>query len=295
MFFLLGTGYPCLSASGITGTLNYYLNTHYARRLSWALTGASLGGMVVVPAMVWLRASYGFSTALLLIAATLVVALLIPSFALLREQARSTAVATSDAPVGSPVAEIVRSKKFLLLTFGGACLLGAQVGLLAHQIPMLRDQMSAEAAAIGVSITAGSAIPGRFLAGWLAERMSIALLSAAAAIFQGSGMLLLSASEGVTELYLACVLSGFVVGAIVMLPPLLIRDQFGARRYSEVYGYTNVGLYLGAGTGPAISGLLFDQFNGYAVALYVLAGMHAIGVLALLLGSAGAKKLGDHK
>tara|TARA_B100000676_G_scaffold313428_1_gene394597 strand:+ start:6082 stop:7272 length:1191 start_codon:yes stop_codon:yes gene_type:complete len=285
-FFLFGTGYPCLSTSGITGTLNQYIDKNYAGRLSWALTGASVGGILIVPAMVGMREALGFAQALMVVAACLSM-LLLPAYAWLRQVRlkRSSSEPTQVDKRG--LGRIVFTTRFLLLTVGGACLLGAQVGLLAHQIPMLAAHMSLEAAAVGVSITAGSAIPGRFLVGWLAERVPIALLSAGAGIVQALGMFWLATGDSVITLYCASALCGFVVGAIVMLPPLLVREQFGAAHYSELYGYSNVGLYLGAGFGPVASGILFDAFGNYTSALYTLAVTQVVGA-ALLLSTARA-------
>lgn len=276
-FILFGTGYPCLSTAGISGTLNYYIRDRYASRLSIALTGASVGGAMLVPIMVWLREMVGFQLALQFVAALLVITLVPPAIALLRRRIEATepkALVDKNASTRATL----RSPKFLSITFAATCALTGQVGFLSHQIPMLGMHIGTEQAALGVSVTAASAIFGRFLAGWLADRTDLALLAALATAIQGFGIVLLSGVGSLSAIYGACALSGFVVGAIVMLPALLIRDRFGSAAYSELYGFINIGLYAGAGFGPIVIGALRDADGDYVRGLLLLGVMQFIAV-----------------
>ena len=51
----------------------------------------------------------------------------------------------------------------------------------------------------------------------------------------------------------ACSIAGFVVGGIVMLPPMLIRNAFGSFSYGKNYAMANVVLYIFAGNKSEIS------------------------------------------
>ena len=278
-FILFGTGYPCLSTSGISGTLNYYIKERYASRLSVALTGASIGGACVVPAMVWLRESVGLQSGSQIVAGIALAMLLPPALLLLRKPRTDSAAGAPPSASSSSIRGTVWSIKFCLITFAAACALTAQVGFLTHQIPLIGMYINTEQAAWGVSITATTAIAGRFLTGWLAERIDLAALAALAALIQASGMGILAGATQLWLLYLGCAVFGFVVGAIVMLPALLIRDRFGSALYSELYGYTNIGLYAGAGFGPIVVGALREADGNYVSGLAVLIAVHLIAVV----------------
>ena len=79
-------------------------------------------------------------------------------------------------------------------------------------------------------------------------------------------------------------LVGLPVGAIVMLPPLLLRQAFGQRHYGRVYALSNVGLALGIGFGPGAVGWLKDLAGGYGPTLWMLAAIHLAAALAILSG-----------
>jgi predicted MFS family arabinose efflux permease len=279
-FVLFGTGYPCLSTSGITGALNYYVHTRYASRLSIALTGASVGGAIMIPLMVALRTQFGFADAMSIVASVMVVVLLPPILTLLRREGGAR-VDTAGSSPSTDTKSILASREFLLIALGTGAALGAQVGYLTHQVPLLSQHLSTEEAAIGVAITAGMGIPGRFLAGWLAERMDVAVLALGAPLVQAVGLVLLMGSQAWPGLYAGCALTGFVVGAVVMLPALLVRDRFGAERYSMVYGYANVGLYAGAGLGPLAVGLARAHTGDYALGIAGLIAVHIAAAAVL--------------
>ena len=62
---------------------------------------------------------------------------------------------------------------------------------------------------------------------------------------------------------IACSVAGFVVGGIVMLPPMLIRNAFGSFSYGKNYAIANVILYIFAGISPWLVGLAYASTNSY--------------------------------
>ena len=63
-YLLLGSAYPALAAPAISATLNQRVTKGYGLALSFALTGASVGGMLSAPGFVWASGAYGFDVAL---------------------------------------------------------------------------------------------------------------------------------------------------------------------------------------------------------------------------------------
>ena len=72
-YVLLGSAYPALAAPAISATLNLRVRHGYGLALTFALTGASVGGMLAAPGFVWSSATYGFDTAVAVLAILIVV------------------------------------------------------------------------------------------------------------------------------------------------------------------------------------------------------------------------------
>jgi MFS family permease len=178
----------------------------------------------------------------------------------------------------------VRSPHYWWLSAGGALALGAQVGFLAHQIPMLAKDLGTGGAAMAVSATALSAAVGRLLAGYLSSRMALNKLAAACYVIQALGFMVLLAAENVFTLYLASIVAGFVVGAIVLLPPMLVRRAFGSSDYGRTFASVSIMLYVGAGAGPWVTGILKDWSGDYELSIWLLAALH-LGAIILFLAS----------
>ena len=90
-----------------------------------------------------------------------------------------------------------------------------------------------------------------------------------------------------------CAIAGLVVGATVMLPPMLVREAFGLAGYGRIYALVNVVLYILAGLGPFMVGLVHDAQGAYAGGLWVLVLGQLISVALIirpLRSSAGGRR-----
>ena len=279
---LLGTGYPALATATISGALMPWFERRYGLALSLALSGASVGGALVPPLMVALDAGHGFTVTVLAVGgATL--AVLLPLAWLLHRLGRPCAAGVADPADAAAAVPVLRSAAFWLITLASSLGLGAQVGFLSHQIPLLEGDVGRQTAALMVSVTAASALVGRLLVGALTARVALGRLAAGSYLTQAAGLALLALGREAAWLYAGSAVAGFVVGAIVMLPPLLLREAFGSAGYGRIYGLCNIGLYVGAGLGPAATGWLKDWQGGYAPALWCLAATQLAAAAVILL------------
>lgn len=282
VYALLGAGYPALATATISGALNRWFERRYGLALSLALSGASVGGAVLPPLMVWLAARQGFSSATLAVGVG-TLATMLPLALWLHRLGRAAPArpGSIEDRVEAQRAGVLRRPAFWIITLASSLALGAQVGFLSHQIPLLSGGIGEQAAAFMVSATALSAAIGRLVAGALSGVAPLRLLAAASYLVQATGYVVLIYAGGVPARFLGCVLAGFVVGAIVMLPPLLLREAFGVGRYGRIYGYCNVGLFVGAGLGPAAAGWLRDWTGDYSLSLWVLTAAHLAAAIVI--------------
>ena len=85
-------------------------------------------------------------------------------------------------------------------------------------------------------------------------------------------------------LYGASFVAGFVVGAIVMLPPLLLSAAFGAQSYGTAYSLTNAGMYGAVAATTAVTGALHDWTGSYDLSFWLLCAVHVLAALVIVSG-----------
>ena len=112
-----------------------------------------------------------------------------------------------------------------------------------------------------------SAAIGRILIAFVSRHISVNKLAAASYFIQGAGIAYIIFAETFSMIVVACSIAGFVVGGIVMLPPMLIRNAFGSFSYGKNYAMANVVLYIFAGIGPWLVGVAHSCTNSYTLGL----------------------------
>ena len=290
-YALIATGYPLMATPAISASLVPWFGPKMGLPLSLALTGASLGGAVSVPLMVWASATYGFSAATLAVG-LLVACTIVPLglFVLRRpsdaQRPPSAAIETSFTPW-----QALKTSRFWRIAIAGGLGLGAQVGYLSHQLAIGSDVASTEHAAYAVSLGVACGAVGRLVTGFLSTRVAVKWLAAATYAMQGAGIAVLSFAQVAFDLYLGAVIAGFVIGNIVMLPPLLLREAFGPAAYGRLYGFANIAFYTMAGVGSALAGALRDLTGAYTLALFIFVLFDAVA--ALIVSSMPKTKPGN--
>lgn len=288
IFALMGSAYPGLAAMAVSAALVPWFRRRLGLALGIALTGASAGGAVMPPLMTWLSARYGFDAAMTGIGAALILSVLPVALIVVRppegrEAARESGAAPAPAARDRPSpARFLADLRFWVIASACSLSLGAQVGFLMHQIPLLQGPLGLSGAAYAVSIASVSAALGRFVLGALVARFPLPVLGAGCYLIQALGLLLLLAGEPPALLFIASAVAGFVIGCIVMLPPLLLVDGFGREGYGTAYGLTAAGMFVMASLATAATGWLFDATGAYLWPLLGLVGLHVLAGLLVL-------------
>ena len=160
--------------------------------------------------------------------------------------------------------------------------LAGQVGFLAHQIPIALQQTSEFASVISVTIVAISAAIGRLITAYASRFYGVTKIATFCYAFQGLGILIVSFAETTALLWFGCSVAGLVVGAIVMLSPMLVREAFGSMDYGKNYAAVNVILYLFAAVSPWFLGNMFDYHQSYAAGLMTLFSVQIVAAVLIL-------------
>ncbi|WP_416899578.1 MAG: MFS transporter [Minwuia sp.] len=280
-FAVMAIGYPAVGAVGISATLGAWFDKGLSVAMSFALTGASVGAMLVVPAMARIAEAQGFSQATLVMGG-LTVAVVAPlCLIFMSRPVADTVVPTASVPALKHLKATAGMPVFWIIVAASGISLAAQVGFLSHQIPILEERLSRTDAADAVAVTAAAGVIGRFGLGFLAERYDLRAVALVAYALQGIGIAALNLAGDGFWLYAACALSGFVVGCLVILPPLLIRRWLGPDGYGKNYGLLAVFAYLCQGIGPGSMGLIHDWAGVYEPALWYLVALLAVSMVVI--------------
>jgi cyanate permease len=158
-------------------------------------------------------------------------------------------------------------------------------GQLIHLVPLLTDRgVSAQSAALAVSVGAVGSLVGRLGTGYLldhffAPTVAIWFFCAAAC---GSFLLWSGAVGG--WVVIAVVLMGLAQGAEFDLMAFTVSRYFGLRAFGEIYSYTVAAFTLGGVLGPLLMGVGFDAIGSYNLVLggFVVSALTAAGLMSRL-------------
>ncbi len=300
VYLLLATSWSCLSLTGIGSTILPWFGRRQGVAMTLALTGASVGGMVLVPGLVALVLRFGFPFATLAASLiSLVICLPLVQF-VIRGRPTPEDVAGELERHGAPGPEdegarqsrvwtrgkVLREPLLwtLMTPFGLA--LAAQVGFIVHQISLLEPFLGESRAALTVSATTVAALLGRIVLGVLSDRMDLRDLSAWNIGAQGMALVAMAAWPSPTVFVAGSLVFGLGVGNLITLPPLLAREEFGQRSFGTVFGLVAGTVQVGVALGPGLAGFLHDALGSYRPVLWCLVGLEAVAVASVLWGKA---------
>jgi len=297
VYVVMATSWSCLSSTGLSSTLLPWFGRRQGLAMTLALTGASVGGMVLVPILVALAQRHGFRFATTAVSLALLAIGLPLVWLVIRGRPSPAQVAVelgrdgaSTGPGGGREAkvwtrqEVLRVPLLWTLMIPFALALAAQVGFLVHQISVLEPYLGESHAALTVSVTTVAALLGRIALGLLSDRVDLRTLSAVNIGAQGAALAVMAAWPSPAVLVAASLVFGLGVGNLITFPPLLAREEFGQRSFGTVFGLVGAATQAGVALGPGLMGLLHDLLGSYQTALWCLVALEGVAAVAVLWG-----------
>jgi MFS family permease len=293
-FLLMGIGWAGLSTTAVATTLAPWFDKHQGRAVSIASLGASAGGMIGAPALLFGIARIGFA-ATTIVAAVAAIAVVIPLAALvLRHRPQDmglvpdglpsgSVAATNDSPDWTRMAALrTPALRSVIAAFGIGMM--AQIGFLTHQVALLAQSVDALAVSMTVSSTAVSALVGRLALARFADEMDPKVTTAVALLTAAGSLGVIGLFPVPVVLIGASIVFGLTVGNVTTLAPIIVRREFGARAFGLVFGVASCGIQLAAAVGPSFYGLLHDSFGSYSPALIGAAGLDIAAAAIVMAG-----------
>jgi len=300
-FFFMGIGWACLSTTAVATTLAPWFEKHQGRAVSIASLGASIGGMISAPLLLFAIQEIGFGPTTA-IAGALAIAVLLPlAILVMRHRPQDLGLFPDGAALPVARAEAGAAQwtrrtalatvrlRSVMATFGLAMMV--QIGLVTHQATFLSSALSTPAVSATLSATAVAALLGRLALARFADQIdsrttASAVLLIASAAFMALGLL---PSPGL--LVVGSIAFGLTVGNVTTLAPIIVRREFGAASFGPVFGVASCGIQLAAAFGPGLFGMLRDTFGSYCVPLLMAAALDVVAAMIILVGGRGARRL----
>jgi MFS family permease len=149
---------------------------------------------------------------------------------------------------------------------------GVSLAVITHKVSILNDMGISRSSAALIAATAGIAsVTGKLTTGWLYDRSDSTWIGVATFACSALGFILLLEPVRSTELIVvAMILSGLSAGGTLQAGMYLTAQYCGQRNFGKIFGAKSSFVALGIGSGPLISGLIFDNFGSYEP-LFILA------------------------
>jgi MFS family permease len=296
-FLVMGVGWACLSTTAVATTLAPWFERYQGRAVSIASLGASAGGMLAPPALLFGIGRVGFA-ATTTTAGLLAVAVLFPLAAfVLKRRPQDIGLVPDGEPSGDLLMPVdarqwTRIEAFqsfplrsVILTFGIGMMV--QIGFLTHQVTLLAQSFGTWGTSATISATAVSALLGRLVLARFADQIDDRITAAVVLVMAAFALGMLAFIPVLWILVGACVLFGLTVGNVTTLSPIIVRREFGAASFGAVFGVASAGIQLATALGPGFYGLLHDAFGSYRPALLMAAALDLFAAAVVMVGRRG--------
>lgn len=313
-FYALYLLIPLLGAGTLPLSYSRVMITWFSRRrglaLGIALSGFGVGAATIPPLAQWLIDSVGWRDAYLAFAAGILLINLPLTWWLLREHPGAGELAaevdgnereadhnsSANPRYGMTFLQALKKRSFWLV-ITSFLLVGIGItSIIAHLIPILIGRgLSPETAAYCMSSLGIGLIVGRLASGYLMDRYFAPYI---AALFLSGllvGILILASGATGSLVFVAAILVGLATGSEISEIAYIVSRYFGVRAFGLIYGVMFAAFQLGSAFGAPALAAYYDRHGHYTGALYILAGIVALGTALMLMLRAYPKLLSaDH-
>jgi MFS family permease len=256
--------------------------------LSVALTGGGVGGLAIVPALVWLSSRLSFAIALEVIAAVTIPVLLMAIALCIRLPTSDEVKTAGTGGQGAKTPAMTRRQALATAhywTIAGPLMLAimVQVGFVVHQVSFLFPVLGREGAGLAVFLTALMAATSRVVGGFFIDRLDQRIVGALLLAAQACALFAMLKFAAPHVAFLASAVFGFAVGVMITLPALIIQRECPPAAFGMLSGLTFAIIQTGNSFGPSLLGWLRDATGGYAVPIVVCMAIEIVAIVVILL------------
>ena len=301
---ILGLGTSLGGFLVMTVTINNWFRRKRTLALSLAQLGQSVGGIVVIPLLVWVQITYGWRDAAF--ASGLAVwAIGIPSALLMRRSPEehnlepdgipsrrqsSVRVETGKRPINAnqkdfTLSQAMHTRAFWLIAVGHGLAVMVVSAATVHQFAHMEEGvgLSRGTAALVITILSGSTIIGRILGGLLGDRLPKQILAALGMAGSAGALVILAMASSLGPTLAYGIIHGISWGMRGPLMSAMRADYFGRSHFGKIYGVSLVLISAGSMLGPIFAGAMADLLGNYQIGFIILAGISGAGSVLFLI------------
>lgn len=312
-FVLMALGSSFAGFLSIITVIAKWFNRKRSTAIGFMLSGMSTGGLLV-PLIVWSIAEFGWRgtavvsglTALIIgLPLTMVIRQRPQDYGILPDGAlghpKKVAVPDGQVAMGhessGPTGDLTLrqaliSSSFWMLSLVHASALLIVGAVLMHQIPHMVEGigLSPKMAATMVAALVFCTICGQIGGGYLGDRINKRLTIFGCMWLHAAAMCVFAYASSSTATLCFAVMHGLAWGVRGTLINSIRVDYFGGQSFATITGFSSTIVMTGMIGGPLFAGFLRDWYGDYRVAFLSLAGMAALGSIAMLVASPPKRK-----
>jgi MFS family permease len=290
---VMSLGWTGMGTVVIASIVSVWFERRRGLAISLAFNGASCGGVILAPLLVFSVEAIGFAAAMLTATVVMIVILLPvvllwigprPANRTESPSQSATGVRIAAAPRVMSRAIALRQLAFWTIAIPFALALLAQVGFIVHQIALLEPKLGRSGAGLAVALTTSMALIGRLCLGMVADRFNPRLLTSASFASQALALMIITQTDSAVVLFASCAALGFSVGNLITLPPMIIHREFGASAFTVVLGLSTAISGIVCAFGPGMVGLVRSLSGGYGAALALCIALELVAAVIVLGG-----------
>ncbi|MGE0750171.1 MAG: MFS transporter [Variibacter sp.] len=286
-YLVMSGGWAALGLGAITNILGLWFSKKRGLAISLALNGASCGGILISPALVYLTAWKGFGVATT-IAVLAMVVILVPLVLAWLSAGPGAPVMTPQPDAAKPSGEwtkgrAMRSAAFWSVAAPFALAIASQVGFLVHQIAFLERSMDRRVAGLVVAVTTTMAVVGRVTVGLFIDRWDQRIAAAVSMASQALVVAIMAQTHDIPTLFVCCAVYGLSVGNLITYPALIVQREFAPAAFGMLVALTTAIAQFASGFAPALLGWVKDATGDYGSALFVCVALNAAAAVIILL------------
>jgi predicted MFS family arabinose efflux permease len=262
-FFILGLVANGTAQFAYTRTILTWFQKRRGFALALILTGSGVGSILIPPVTQWMIAHHGWRNAYLLLGCIALLGL--PLTALLVRNRPVTAVHEIEVPAsGMTVASAMGSGAFWILSGITVSSAFSENGLVTNLAAILTEHgVTAQSAALALSVRGGAGIIGRLCVGFLIDKFSPQRIQTFILALSAIGTMILAFAGTSPVALLGAAILGVGLGSEADVLPYLLARYFGRKHFSILYGLSWTAYAIGGATGPMVVGHLYDRAGSY--------------------------------
>lgn len=261
-YFVLGLVANGTAQFAYTRTILTWFRARRGLALAFILTGSGVGSILIPPVTQWVIDHHGWRDAYLMLGCTALLGL--PLTALLVRNRPAPRQVDQSLLSGTTVGSALRSAPFWILAFIIMLSAFGENGLVTNLAAMLTEHgVTAQAAALALSVRGGAGILGRLGTGFLIDRLPAQRIQTLILLLSTTGTLILAFSGTSAVALLGAALLGVGLGSEADVAPYLLARYFGRKHFSVLYGLTWTAYAIGGATGPMVVGHFYDRAGFY--------------------------------